>query len=177
MPSDITASITIRTAEKQDVPTLTQLAREIYADAFGASTTVDDLAAELEIFLSAQKIERYITEDVVLLAEYEGRMIGYTHLSAINIPVETPANESAQLRRFYVHWDFQSRGIGALLMQASLAHPLLYKAKYVYLEVWSLNIRAQQFYKRHGFVKVGENTYTLPSGKEGDPEFVMRHKS
>ena len=72
----------------------------------------DDLAAELATFLAEQKVEGYITEDVVLVAEYASRMIGFTHLSAINIPVDTPVHESRQLRRLYVHREFQNRGIG-----------------------------------------------------------------
>lgn len=165
--------INIRTAQKTDVKTLTQLAVQTYADAFGDSMEAADLAAYLEANLAESHIERFVLNDVVLVAEFEGQMVGFVHFSDIHIPVETPASKSKQLQRLYVRRDFQNRGIGSTLMDAALAHPLLKRAEYIYLDVWERNNGAQRLYKRYGFEVIGQRRFILPSGLEGDFDYIM----
>ncbi len=165
--------INIRQAQKNDVSMLTHLARQTYADTFGDSMEPVELAAHLEANLSESHIELFVVDDVVLIAEFEGQMIGFVHFSDINIPVETPTSQSKELQRLYVRRDFQNRGIGSSLMDAALAHPLLKEAEYIYLDVWEHNSGAQRLYKRYGFEVIGERRFTLPSGLEGDFDYIM----
>lgn len=166
-------SIVIRVADRSDVKSLTRLAVETYTDAFGDSMAPSELAAHLETNLSEPSIETLVVEDVVLVAELDGRIIGFVHFSNINMPVKTPASRSKQLRRLYVHRDFQNKGVGSRLMEAALEHPLLKDAGYVYLEVWEYNLGAQRFYRRYGFEVVDQRRFIFPSGAEADLEFIM----
>lgn len=163
----------IRIAQKGDVQALTRLATETYTDAFGKSMTAAELAAHLEANLSESRIETFVLEDVVLVAEWEGQMVGFVHLSDINTPVQTPVSQSKKLRKLYVHQDFQNKGIGSALLAAALEHPLLKEATYVYLEVWERNIKAQRLYKRYGFEVVDQHRFILPSGAEADFDYIM----
>lgn len=173
MRSDIATLTTIRIAEKNDVSALAQLAVETYTDAFGDSMAASDLAAYLETNFSDSRIEAFIVEDVVLVAEFEGRMVGFVHFGDINMPVETTADKSKELRKLYVHRDFQNKGIGSALMDAALEHPLLQAAEYVYLDVWEQNAGAQRLYQRYGFEVIGRRRFVLPSGAEADFDYIM----
>jgi diamine N-acetyltransferase len=45
----------------------------------------------------------------------------------------------------------------------------------IWIGVWSENYRAQRFYERHGFLKVGE--YGFPVGGTLDHEFILRRRA
>lgn len=165
--------VVIRSAEQRDVTALTTLASATYTDAFGDSMEAAELAAHLATNLSAARIATWIQHDVVLLADVADQLVGFVHMSDINISVATPTSISKQLRRLYVHRDFQKKGIGSSLMDAALAHPLLAGVASIYLDVWEKNVGAQRLYTRYGFKQIDQRRLVLPSGAEGDVDFIM----
>jgi len=67
------------------------------------------------------------------------------------------------------HW---GRGIGTALLQALLAEAVARGCGEVFLEVRVDNLRAQELYRRHGFVRIGlRRGYYQPSGTDA---IVMR---
>lgn len=167
----------IRTAVETDVHNLTELAIRTYTEAFGDSMEPDELFAYIERNLSNFQIEVYIQNDVMLIAEYEGRMVGYIHFGDLEIAVGTPPAESKELKRLYVLRENQNQGIGTALMKAALEHPLLRETEAIYLDVWEHNRGAQRLYERFGFRKVEQYRYRFPSGSEGDWEYIMVRKA
>jgi RimJ/RimL family protein N-acetyltransferase len=154
----------IRAATAADVSALSTLARETWSDAFGQSLAADDVAAHLEKNLSPESFARYLADDVVLVAELGGRVVGYAHLSP------------GELRRLYVRRELQGRGIGARLMRAALEQPCLRDAASVSLDVWRENLGAQRFYGRFGFEVTGERRFQVASGAETTPDLVMTRR-
>ena len=71
------------------------------------------------------------------MAEVGGRIIGYVQFGAAN--TLSDQNEDRELRRLYVHADFQNQGYGGSLMDAALRHPLLKGGANIYLDVWEHN--------------------------------------
>jgi diamine N-acetyltransferase len=167
----------IRKVDTRDLATLSELAMQTYADAFGHSFSSADLAAHLEKNLSPKKFERMLEEDTVLVAEVNARMVGFVQFGPGSLSVNDGLGDEQELRRLYVQAEFQNKGIGAMLMNAALEHPSLRRAECVYLDVWEHNPGAQRFYARHGFEVIEKRRFIAESGAEGDFDLIMvRHR-
>ncbi len=156
----------IRQAVPEDSAALTRLARDTYAAAFGHTFTPADLAAHLQRHLSADSVNRWITCDSVLLAEADGRLVGFVQFG--------PAGLAMELRRLYVLDEFQGRGIGSCLLQAALAHPDMAGADCIVLDVWERNHGARRLYERYGFQVVGRRSFEVASGASSDDDLIMQ---
>jgi len=159
--------VTIRQASRADAQALSALAVETYTAAFGHSMSAEDLSAQLAKTLTPARCEQYIKEDTVLLAEVDGFLAGYVQFGASGI------TDCAELRRLYVLARYQNQGIGAQLMEAALACPVLCAALRIQLDVWEHNHGAIRFYERFGFVVVGEQKFTVASGAETSLDLIM----
>lgn len=165
--------VTVRQAASEDVPALSALARETYVDAFGHSFQASDLAAHLAAHLSPAGIARMVADDHVLVAEADRRLVGYVQFGPAYPPLSGASDADVELRRLYVHPDFQNRGVGSQLMDAALAHPAVAGAPRVYLDVWVHNPGARRFYERYGFRVIGERSFHIESGAETSPDWIM----
>src|SRR5262245_32390702 len=112
----------IRTATLEEAPALAELARRTYADAFGGSMSAPDLAAHLEKNLSTEKIAEMLAADTFLLAEADGRMVGYVQFGRCDFEQADQATDQ-ELRRLYVLAEYQNRGVGTQLIEAALEQP------------------------------------------------------
>ena len=142
-----------------------------YSDAFGHTFSDADLAAHLKKNLTPDSFTRILEEDVVLLAEAGNRIVGYVQFGAVN--PSSAHHEDQELRRLYVHPEFQNVGYGTALMEAALRHPRLNGAVNVYLDVWEHNHAAQRFYRRSGFAVICSRPFEVESGAATSLDLVM----
>ena len=169
--------ILIRPALAADVPALTELAVTTYITAFGHSFTPEDLAAHLAHNLAPANIARFVAEDVVLVAETDGRLVGYVQFGRAGPEYALESDGDQKLRRLYVLNDYQNQGAGTLLMQTALAHPPMQTAPAIYLDVWEHNQGARRFYERHGFEVIGTRQFEVESGAETSLDLIMVRRS
>jgi ribosomal protein S18 acetylase RimI-like enzyme len=81
--------------------------------------------------------------------------------------------EDGALYRMYVLRNRQGHGFGRQLMNTVLPwFEENYPSRPIWLNVFSLNVKAQKFYEYYGFTKVGEYDYYIGAWK--DREFVMK---
>ena len=73
----------------------------------------EDLAAHLRDNLADGYFHQALAEDVFLLAESEGRLIGIVQFGPVRIPAAAAGPEDRELRRIYVLAEFQNQGTGA----------------------------------------------------------------
>ena len=116
-------TLVIRNAQKRDIEALSEFAIQTYSAAFGHSFSEADLTAHLQRNLSPDSFSRILDEDVVLLAEAGDRLIGYVQFGAAK--TASAHTQDQELRRLYVHPEFQNQGYGRALMEAALRHPRL----------------------------------------------------
>ena len=159
----------IRQAELSDAAALSTLAMETYAEAFGHSFSASDLQAHLTDTLTIDHFRTYCDRDGLLVAEWDGAIVGYVHFATVR--GETDCD--AELLRLYVRSDSRNRGIGRALMAAALDHPLLSGTDRVILDVWEHNPAAMRFYRRFGFEVVGERAFAVRSGAETSLDLIM----
>ncbi len=165
----------IRKAQKADTKPLSELAKTTYANAFGHSLNSTDLAAHLDNNLSETCFEEFLDEDTILVAEHDGRLVGF-----IQIGVAWPETddddfspEDAELRRVYVLAEFQRRGIGRQLIDAAFQEPCFASARDIYLDVWEDNPRAQKLYESYGFRMIGRRAFQVESGAKTGFDLIM----
>lgn len=83
-----------------------------------------------------------------------------------------PARAGAlEIYRLYLLEGHHSKGIGHALMLAAIEYAKAQNASEMTLGVYSENIRAQTFYGRYGFKKIGE--YEFIVGDHSDREFIL----
>ncbi len=161
----------VRTAELRDADLVSALAVETYSRSFGDSFSAEDLRSHISRELSPRAFARILEEDVVLVAALPARLVGYVQFGGAAAGAQPRTD--AELRRLYVHPESQRQGIGSLLMEAALAHPILASARLISLDVWVQNAGAQRFYRRYGFEEVGTRAFRVASGSETTPDLIM----
>ncbi len=164
--------IDYRRATVDDAITLAGLGEATFVHTFGHLYKPEDLA----IFLQNHSVENWSKELAdpafeVLLAEDDGRAIGYTKIGPPHLPFE-PRGEAAELRQLYVVEEYKGQGIAAALIDWVIERARARKADHLYLSVFTDNRRARRFYERYGFE--AEGTYAFMVGSHADEDIVMR---
>lgn len=168
--------ITIRYAKSEDAAILAKLGSKTFGDTFGVDNTPENMAAYLANSFSPEKQAAELAEPgtIFLIAEIEGSPVGFAKLHLGKPSKSVKAKSPVELERIYSLHDWIGRGIGAALMRACLDEAKKRGHDVIWLGVWEHNPRAQVFYGKWGFVKVGTQTFQL--GDDLQTDFVMRKK-
>src|SRR5690606_16370934 len=134
---------------------LANLAARAFSDAFGHTVSPDDLAHDIAQNRSVTYFDRAMRSGKILVAKYEGKIVGYAQYGSVKIPEANAAYDDRELGRLYVDTDLHGRGIGRQLIDAVLVDPEVAKAPNVYLQVLGENKRAIALYESYGFEKCG----------------------
>lgn len=169
-------NVRVRPAVPADVPELSALANRTWSDAFGKAFTPEDQSADAEARRSESFFTDALRHSVILVAELDGRQVGYTKFGACEIPETNATERDRELHRLYVDTSLHDRGIGRKLLNAALEHPELAGAERVFLSVWQDNARAVHVYTSAGFQAVGVSRYTVGS-QELEDLVLMRPRS
>ena len=158
-------AISVTPAADGDAAELAAVAAATFPLACPTTVSAADIEAFITSNLSAERFADYLADPgrVVLKATLDGRIIGYTML------IRRP--DVVDLDKMYVLAAHHSRGAAAALMTAGLACASDHGAASVRLGVNQNNVRAQRFYRKHGFDIVGTRTFSLGTGTQED--FVM----
>lgn len=166
--------VIIRSAEESDLNSLSKLAELCFIDTFGHLYSKENLLTHLKTTCSQKYFSEALSNDLILVAEDAGKLLGYIKFGEVGLPIEPLPKNSKEIHRLYVHPNFKERGIGTRLMEAALKNPAIKGANNYYLSVYEDNIEAQKFYKSYGFSIVGEYDYYV--GSHIDREFIMHSK-
>jgi ribosomal protein S18 acetylase RimI-like enzyme len=163
---------TLRDAVPADAPAVAALARQTFSETFGHLYRPEDLAA----FLENHTPERWAAEladpaYAVRVAQAGGELVAYAKLGPPSLPFE-PRGPSIELRQFYVLAPFHGTGLARELMTWILERARAGGAADLYLSVFVDNTRAQAFYARYGFERIGR--YDFVVGSHVDEDHVMR---
>lgn len=168
----------IREAVPEDADALSTFGWRTFTETFledlGCAYPAADLKAYFEeAYLPAVFAKWIASPDYgVWVAEEDGELAAYAVTGPCSFPHPDARDSAGELKRLYVARPAHGRGLALELMNTALATLEAQGRTPVWLSVWSGNIRAQKFYAKHGFAKVGE--YDFPVGETRDHEFLFR---
>jgi diamine N-acetyltransferase len=169
-------NIHYRSATAADIPALARLGADTFIDTFGHLYSTDDLNSFLHEMHSISGVAReFATPGMAYHLALDGATpIGYCKLGPCGLPVPASARTAAELKQMYVHKSCFGSGVGATLMNWAMNEFHARQCDDIYLSVWNENSRAQKFYAKYGFVKIGD--YRFKVGEQLDYDFIFHHR-
>lgn len=169
----------IRPAHPRDIAALARLKLATFHETFIDEFRIPYPPAELALFEEASYAPATVAAELAdharttWIAEEGGRMVGYAQVGPCKLPHPDVRPGSGELYQLYMFRDAQGSGLGTRLLTLATDELARRRPGPVWLGVWSGNHRAQAFYRRHGFDKVGD--YRFPVGRDWfDDEFIFR---
>ena len=172
---------TVRPARPADVPALAAVAAATFELACPPSMSRERVDAFVDEVLSADRFADYVADTArqVLLAERDGTVLGYAMLVAGDpqdgdVSATIRFRPTVELSKIYVLPEAHGTGAAALLMARALAWATDAGAAGVWLGVNQQNERAQRFYGKSGFERVGTKRFLVGGVHEDD--YVMERR-
>lgn len=164
----------IRRAGPDDAETLAAIGVATFTETFGGLYPPGDLGTYLTEAYDLARTRAGLAEPTMgsWLVEANGEAIGYATAGPCSLPHPETTADCGELKRIYLLAAWQGSGLAARLYQEVLAWLERDGPRAVWLGVWSENLKAQRFYARQGFAKVGE--YDFHVGATVDREFILR---
>lgn len=154
----------------EDIKTLQAIAKQTFTETFGSQNTAEDLAKFLneEYDFNKLKAEVENPESFYYFYYFEDELAGYLKLNVGAAQTESDYPEALEIQRIYVLQKYQGKRIGLAMMQQALVIAEELKKPQVWLGVWENNFKAQAFYQKSGFKKVGSHDFILGDDRQTD---------
>ena len=163
----------IRYGTTRDAGMLSELGARTFHDTFSKDNTPENIAAYLKnsFSLDIQFAELAAPENIFLVAEVEKDAVGFAQLILDSKEESLQGTKCLEVRRIYAAQEYIGKGVGKMLMQASIQEAKQRGCDSIWLGVWEKNPRAIAFYKKWGFEEVG--THTFHVGDDPQLDFIM----
>lgn len=162
-------SLTIRRATISDVQIISALGITTCYEAYFELDPSKDLADYCVNFFSLEQIKSEIEDEnsTFLIAEFEGKAVGYAKLRE-GKKIECLRGERAiEIQRIYILEKMKSRRIGENLMNRCFEIALKKNYKKIWLGVWEKNTKAIEFYEKIRMKHIGTTDFS-----DGKNEFI-----
>jgi ribosomal protein S18 acetylase RimI-like enzyme len=166
-------NMNIRYGTTDDAGMLSELGARTFYDAFAKDNTPENIAVYLKASFSPEIQFNELSEpdNIFLIAESESIPIGYAQLIMNSKDETINRNKPLEIRRIYASQEYQGRGVGKELMQATIREARQRGCDCIWLGVWEKNQRAIDFYKKWGFRDVGTHLFSV--GDDPQNDYVM----
>lgn len=169
-------TVTIRPAVPGDEAALAAVAAVTFPLACPPHTTEEAKAAFIASVLSEERFAEYLADAsrrLLVAVGADGGVIGYTMLvlgepSDADVRAAIRVRPSAELSKCYVLPGHHGEGVAGRLMAESLRLAADDGAEGMWLGVNQQNARAQRFYGKHGFERVGAKRFLVGDRYEDD---------
>jgi ribosomal protein S18 acetylase RimI-like enzyme len=164
----------IRRAAPADAETLAAIGAATFTETFGHLYPAEHLATFIAEAYDVGRTRADLADPAKAswLVDAGPETIGYASVGGCALPHPEVTPACGELKRIYLKGAWQQSGLGARLYAEALAWLERGGPRTIWLGVWSENLKAQKFYARHGFTKVGE--YGFHVGDTVDREFILR---
>lgn len=169
-------TVTIRPAVAGDAAALAAVAAATFPLACPPHTTEEAKAQFIATVLSKERFDEYLADAsrrLLIAEDDEGHAVGYTMIN-LGEPADAEVRGSlrihptAELSKCYVLPGHHGEGVASRLMAESLRAGGEAGAEGMWLGVNEENARAQRFYGKHGFERVGAKRFLVGDRYEDD---------
>jgi ribosomal protein S18 acetylase RimI-like enzyme len=164
-------------AVEHDAARLAEFGARTFYESFAADNTAEDMRRHLESAFGPQQQLAEIRDpdiETLIAVDASGRWAGFAQLRAGKLSMGVPEQGSIELWRFYVDKAWHGQGVAAALMDAAKQRARRRGASSMWLGVWERNARAQAFYRKQGFSKVGNQVFVVGSDPQTDDVLLCR---
>jgi ribosomal protein S18 acetylase RimI-like enzyme len=170
---------TIRHGVPADANALAVLGERVFRQTFGDDP--EHPAEDMDLFVGEFYAVPKVLSDLndpeqayFVAADAARELIGFVRLSADEeaVPDCVSGPRPIEIVQFYVDFAWHSRGVAASLMEAALSHARERRFATVWLGVWHRNLRAQKFYRKWGFERVGDHPFQFGRQAQTDEVFA-----
>ncbi len=160
----------IRQATVDEAETLAELSATSFHQAFDGSSKQENVDDYVNLAFNPAQLAQELRDpqSTFGLAELHGQAIGYYKLVVGKVPDCVPDRNAMELSRLYVRQEFIAQKIGAALMQRALDEARAQGFTTIFLGVWEHNHRAQAFYQKWGFARVGAHIFQMGDDPQTD---------
>lgn len=168
------AGFQIRRAAASDNEALAALGAEVFRATFAHSCTEAQLQAFLDEAYTPEAIAKDIADSSkdVLVATDDGdggRLLGFTYLTrGSSEPCVEHLERPVELQRLYIALGAHGRGLGRALSEAADGAARGQGFRTVWLGVWEHNHKAQAFYRKMGYQRIGEHVFDVGGDLQTD---------
>jgi len=165
--------ISIRNSKVEDAGALAISAAKLFHQTYVGQMPVQDLEMYIaDDFSREQQLQELENAAITtLIAEVDGKLIGYAQLRNKPVPVTNNYESSVELWRIYLDKAFQGKGVGRQLLSRVGEAARSISSENIWLGVWERNQKAISFYESCGFVAVGIQEFKI--GSEIHNDIVM----
>ena len=166
----------VRRARPTDAAPLARLAESTFRATFADMNSPENMEAYCAEAYGETVQGREIADQAydTFVAEHEGELVGYGQLHWHPPGSDLDAQRPAEIKRLYVDAAWHGKGVAQALMAEVFAAAEAREADKVWLGVWEHNPRAIAFYRKIGFVEIGEHVFQL--GDDPQRDLVMVHQ-
>ena len=168
-------SATVRRAAIGDGGVLHELAASTFGLACPPGTTQASIDDFIATHLSTESFERYLADPdrELFIAEVADSPVGYTMLvfgdpTDVDVAAAVSAHPTVELSKVYVRAEHHGSGVSSTLVEETVAHAAKRGVAGVWLGVNQFNPKANRFYEKHGFAKVGTKKFLVGGNWEDD---------
>lgn len=165
-----TTQLRLSAACHGDAAALAKLSTDTFFETFASFNTKEDMAAYLSQHFTPARLREELEDpaSAFVIARYDGTLAGYMKLKRSVAPEELGAQQTLEIERLYVLQPYQSKKVGAALMQHAIDTARGEGARVLWLGVWEHNPKAIAFYERWGFETFGSHGFQLGSDLQTD---------
>lgn len=165
------AQVHIRRATAADAAALAEIGARTFFETFAADNTPEDMQLFLTSTWSPDLQRAEILDaslDTLLACDATGALAGFAQLRVASPPAGIAVRAPVELKRFYVDKAWHGQGLARALMDAAEQAARARGAREFWLGVWERNERAQAFYRKCGFRKVGTQIFVVGTDPQTD---------
>lgn len=162
--------INIIRAELNEVELLRKISVQTFTETFAEVNTEANMQRYLNENLSLEKLKGELNNPAsqFFFAKQNEQIIGYLKINSPDAQTENSFHDSLEIERIYVLKEYQHQKIGHQLLEKAIGIAKEKQYPYIWLGVWENNLKAINFYKRHGFVEFDTHVFQLGNDEQVD---------
>ncbi|MEP1778302.1 GNAT family N-acetyltransferase [Reichenbachiella sp.] len=164
----------INRASIDDLETIHLLGRRTFLEAFAKDNKEEDIHQYVNEAFGKEQLTKELTnpESEFYLTSLDDQSIGYLKVNYGQAQTEKHDLHAVEIERIYVSEAYYGKSVGKFLFKKAFEIAQSRKASYIWLGVWEKNLRAIQFYYKHGFIAFGKHSFLI--GKDLQTDILMQ---